>query len=369
MTQIALSRRLRSTPYTRRVEEAGVTAYTVYNHMLLPTTFGDVEAEAEHLKRHVQVWDVSVERQVEISGPDAAKVVQKMTPRDLSKAQIDQCFYIPVVDGNGGMINDPVAIKLSEDRYWLSVADSDVILYAKGLALGIGADVTIFEPQVDILAVQGPKSDDLMARVFGEDIRSLKFFRGTWLPVEGKPTYIARSGYSKHGGFEIYLEDPALAEPLWDTLFAAGEDLQVKAGCPNLIERIESGLLSYGNDMTLANNPYECDLAKYCKDVATLDCVGRDALMRIAADGPERIIRGVKIDGKPSGCRAAWPLWTGDGVRAGQVTSAAWSPAMGCTVAIGMVERDWWEPGTPLHVETPDGTYTAEVVKLPFGST
>ncbi len=369
MTELSISRRLRGTPYTARLEAAGVKAYTVYNHMLLPTVIESAEADCAHLKQHVQVWDVSCERQIEVRGPDAEKLVQLMTPRDLSKAQIDQCFYIPLVDERGGMLNDPVAIKLADDRFWISIADSDVMLWAKGLAYGFRFEVEIDEPDVNILGVQGPKSDDLMARVFGEQVRGIRFFRGVWLYFEGQSIYVARSGYSKQGGFEIYLEDRTLAEPLWDALFAAGADLNVRQGGPNLIERIESGLLSYGNDMTRENTPFECGLGKFCDVEASIGCVGRDALLREAADGPMRVIRGLAIEGEAvPGCRDPWPLTADDGEYAGQVTSAAWSSDMQTNVAIGMVERDYWQIGQGLWVETPDGQRRATVHDLPFKS-
>lgn len=367
MPELSISRRLRGTPYTARLEAAGVKGYTVYNHMLLPAVIESAEADCAHLKQHVQVWDVSCERQIEVRGPDAEKLVQLMTPRDLSKAQIDQCFYIPVVDERGGMLNDPVAIKLAEDRFWISIADSDVMLWAKGLAYGFRFEVEIDEPDVNILGVQGPKSDDLMERVFGEQVRTIRFFRGLWLEFEGLSIYVARSGYSKQGGFEIYLEDRSLAEPLWDALFSAGADLNVRQGGPNLIERVESGLLSFGNDMTRENTPFECGLGKFCDVEASIGCVGRDALMREAMDGPMRIIRGLAIEGDAvPGCRDPWPLTADDGAYAGQVTSAVWSPDMQTNVAIGMVERDYWQIGQSLWIETPDGQRRATVHDLPF---
>ncbi|MCL4147748.1 UNVERIFIED_CONTAM: hypothetical protein GTU68_023049 [Idotea baltica] len=335
--------------------------------MLLPTVFESVEADCAHLKQHVQVWDVSCERQIEVRGPDADKLVQLMTPRDLSKAQVDQCFYVPIVDERGGMLNDPVAIKLADDRFWISIADSDVMLWAKGLAYGFRFEVETDEPDVNILGVQGPKSDELMARVFGEQVHSIRFFRGLWLYFEGQSIYVARSGYSKQGGFEIYLEDRSLAEPLWDALFAAGEDLNVRQGGPNLIERVESGLLSYGNDMTRENTPFECGLGKFCDVEASIGCVGRDALLREAADGPMRTIRGVVIEGdRVPGCREAWELTADDGVAAGQVTSAVWSPDLKTNVAIGMIERDYWRAGQTLWVDVPGGQRRAQVHDLPF---
>lgn len=366
MPEISISRRLRGSPYTARLEAAGVKGYTVYNHTLLPTVIESLETDCAHLKQNVQVWDVSCERQVEIKGPDAAGLVQWMTPRDMSKAQIDQCFYIPLVDENGGMLNDPVAIKLAEDRFWISIADSDVLLYAKGLAIGGGFNVEIFEPQVNILAVQGPKSDELMARVFGDRAREIRFFRGLWLSFEGREMFVARSGFSKQGGFEIYLNDPALGPALWDALFAAGADLDVRHGGPNLIERVEGGLLSYGNDMTMENTPYEAGMGKFCGDAAALQCIGHEVLTREAAEGPKRMIRGLRIaGGKVPACREAWPVLV-DGERVGQVTSAVWSPDFGANVAISMIDRDHWQPGTAVQVETPDGDRDAVVCTLPF---
>lgn len=367
MTNIAISRRLRATPFTNRVEAAGISAYTVYNHMLLPASFGDLEGECAHLKEHVQVWDVAAERQVEIFGPDAEKMVQLMTPRDLGKAQINQCFYIPLVDERGGMLNDPVAIKLADDRFWVSIADSDVLFWAKGLAYGFRFEVEVFEPDVSPLAVQGPKADELMARVFGDAVRGIRFFRGVHLPFEGHYFYVARSGYSKQGGFEIYVDDSALGEPLWDALFAAGEDLNVKAGGPNLIERIEGGLLSYGNDMTRENTPYECGLGRFCDPWNSIGCVGRDALIRAEHDGPRCLIRGLRIHGdRVPACRDTWTVLSDGGEKVGQVTSAVWSPEFQTNVAIGMLDRGYWEPGRTVWVETPDETRPAEVTTLPF---
>jgi dimethylsulfoniopropionate demethylase len=203
---LSVSHRTRRTPFSDRVEAAGVKAYTVYNHMLLPTVFRSVEEDYRHLKTHVQVWDVGCERQVEIAGPDAARLVQMMTPRDLGKAVVGQCLYAPLVDEAGGLVNDPVALKLAEDRFWLSIADSDVLLWAKGLALGGKLDVTVTEPDVWPLAVQGPKADTLMARLFGDSVREIGFFRFRRLPFQKHEMVVARSGWSKQGGFEIYLD-------------------------------------------------------------------------------------------------------------------------------------------------------------------
>lgn len=361
MPQISLSRRLRRTPFSDGVEAAGVKGYTVYNRMLLPTVFECVEADYRHLKTHVQVWDVSCERQVELRGPDAARLMQMLTPRDLRGMLPGQCYYVPIVDETGGMLNDPVAVKLADDRWWISIADSDLLLWVKGLANGYRLDVLVDEPDVSPLAVQGPKADDLMARVFGDRVRDIRFFKFDMFQFEGRDLAIARSGYSKQGGFEIYVEGGDIGMPLWDALFAAGEDLQVRAGCPNLIERIEGGLLSYGNDMTDDNTPHECGLGKFCNTHTAIGCIGRDALLRVAKEGPVQQIRPIAIEGDAvPPCDRPWPVY-GGGKRVGQVTSATWSPDFQTNVSIGMLRLSHWEPGTQVEVETPSGMRTAIV--------
>lgn len=360
------SQRLRRTPWSSRVEAAGVKAYTVYNHMLLATVFRSVEADYWHLRRHVQVWDVACERQVEIAGPDAARLVQLMTPRDLSKAVAGQCLYAPLVDESGGMVNDPVILKLAEDRFWLSIADSDVRLWAKGLARGMALDVTIREPDVWPLAVQGPRSDDLMAAVFGDEVRAIGFFRFRLLDFRGHSFVVARSGWSRQSGFEIYVDDRDLGVALWDELFEAGRPFDVGPGCPNAIERVEAGLLSYGNDMTGEHTPFECGLDRYCHLDRPIDFLGRAALEASVAEGPARRIVGLAFEA-PSvpGCVMPWPVLDGDRI-VGQVTSAATSPALGTGIALAMVDRGWWEPGLRLTVVAPDGPSAATVSALPF---
>lgn len=361
MAVISPSRRLRRTPFSDGVEAAGVKAYTVYNRMLLPTVFESVEADYRHLKDHVQVWDVAVERQVELRGPDAARLMQMLTPRDLRRMLPGQCYYVPIVDETGGMLNDPVAVKLAEDRWWISIADSDLLLWVKGIANGYRLDVLIDEPDVSPLAIQGPKAEELVARVFGDRVRDIRFFRFDMFQFEGRDMAIARSGYSKQGGFEIYVNGTDCGMPLWNALFAAGEDLNVRAGCPNLIERIEGGLLSYGNDMTDDNTPHECGLGRFCDTQTAIGCIGRDALLRVAKDGPVQQIRPIAIEGEAVPiCDRPWPILA-DGKRVGQVTSAAWSPDFKTNVSIGMVRMTHWNPGTRLEVEAPDGMRKAVV--------
>ncbi len=358
---LSQSRRLRVTPYARGVKAAGVKAYTVYNHMLLPTVFQDVVSDYHHLKAHVQVWDVSVERQVELVGPDAARLMQMITPRDLRKMQADQCYYVPVVDQKGRMLNDPVAIKHSDTRWWISIADSDLLYWVKGLALGADLDVDVFEPDVSPLAVQGPKADILMERVFGAEVHDIRFFRQKRLRFENTSFIVSRSGYSKQGGFEIYVEGHENGMPLWNALFAAGQDLQVRAGCPNLIERIEGGLLSFGNDMNWENTPFECGLGKFCNAPDDVHYIGKAALKQESARGSQRQIRAISISGAPMSPIPSVLALTRGGLHVGHITSVAWSPDFETNVAIGMVDIGHWEAGTELQVEMPDRVRAAQV--------
>ncbi|MGY3438993.1 MULTISPECIES: dimethylsulfoniopropionate demethylase [unclassified Marinovum] len=361
MALLSQSRRLRRTPFSDGVEAAGVQAYTVYNHMLLPTMFRSVEEDYRHLKEAVQVWDVACERQVELRGPDAGRLMQLLTPRDLRAMLPGQCYYVPIVDETGGMLNDPVAVKLAEDRWWVSIADSDLLYWIKGLAYGYRLDVLVDEPDVSPLAIQGPRADDLMAAVFGDVVRNIRFFRFMHLDFQGRDMVVARSGYSKQGGFEIYVEGEDIGMPLWNALMEAGRGMDVHAGCPNLIERIEGGLLSYGNDMTDDNTPHECGLGRFCNTQTAIGCIGRDALLRVAKEGPVKQIRALAIDGDPvPGCDRFWPVRAGEKV-VGRVSSAAWSPDFQTNVAIGMVRMTHWDAGTALTVDTPAGARAATV--------
>lgn len=366
-----MSRRIRRTAYTDRVEAAGVRGFSVVNHMLLPKAFQkSVTDDYYHLREHVQIWDVSVQRQVEIKGTDATKLVQWMTSRDISKATIGQCLYVPLVDDKGGMINDPVLLKLEDDRYWLSIADSDVLLWAKGLALGAGMEVEISEPDVSPLAVQGPKAEDLMVKVFGEAIRQVKFFRYARFDFKGTSQVIARSGYSKQGGFEIYLDDSALGHDLWDTIWDAGQSFNISPGCPNLIERIEGGLLSYGNEMTRQNNPLECGMDDYVVLDGSIDFIGLEALQKIKADGITKHIRAIIFEGEPCPtCAKPWPVMADDNknIKIGEVTSAMYSPRLEKNIGLSMVDRDYWNPGQKVTVECVDGLLrNGFVSKLPL---
>ncbi|MEH6525552.1 MAG: dimethylsulfoniopropionate demethylase [Sneathiella sp.] len=359
-THITTSKRLRSTPFTSRVEACGVKDYTVYNHMLLPTVFRSLEEDYQHLCEHVQVWDVSCERQVEIAGPDAQKLVQKMTPRDLSKAKTGMCFYVPLCDETGGMINDPIAIKHNDDLWWLSIADTDVILWAKGLAAGLGLNVQISEPDVWPLGIQGPKAEELTARIFGSDVHDIRFFRYKMLSFKGTDMLVARSGWSKQGGFEIYVNDAALGRDLWDELFRVGEDLNVGPGCPNQIERMESGLLSFGSDMGFETTPFEVGLDQYVSLDADIDSLSINALRtRYSKKKLVGIVVNQPIDFLDNF------IYQDESV-IGEITSLVWSPRYQSQLAFALCDLSAISSQTHVHVLSSEGLKQARVAKLPF---
>jgi len=347
---IAKSRRLRGTPYSKRIENQGLTTYTVYNHMLLPAGFDGLEKEYFHLKEHVQVWDVAGERQVQIAGKDSTKLVQLITCRNLSKSKVGRCYYAPIIDEQGKMINDPIILKLDENKWWLSLADSDVGLYAKGIASGLNLKVEITEPDVNILAVQGPKSFKLMEKVLGKKITELKFYGFSYFDFKGSKFFIARSGWSKQGGYEIYVENREAGLKLYDELFLAGKEFNVKPGCPNLIERIESGLLSCGNDFDNADNPFECGFDKYIDVQSDINYLGKKALTQVTKEGIKRKLMGVKIDLDKIEIMEEKPLQNGKSL-VGYLRSAVYSPHFKKVVGIAMIKKEYWDKKTPFELE------------------
>lgn len=380
MPKLTISSRVRPTPFTKLVEsdkENPISAYSVYNHMILPAAFQDVVADYWHLKQYVQLWDVSVERQIAIKGKDAAHLVQLMTPRFLGNQQINQCVYAPLCDEFGGMINDPVVIKLANDYYWLSIADSDVLLWAKGLAYGLKLNVEIYEEQnVAPLAIQGPKSNDVAAKLFGDSIRDLKFFYADYVDYQGYELLIARSGFSKQGGFEIYLDKPTLAEPLWHDIMRAGKEFNIRQGGPHTIERIEGGMLSYGGDMKIDNNPFEMRLDKFVNLNKDFDCISRDALLKIQQQGIKQRIEGVIInsDDDLNNVGATdvafptmldhWAVHNAQGDKVGYLTALCHSPAFARYIAFAMLNVDCHDDN--LHVESPIGKLAITIDTFPF---
>tara|TARA_B110000438_G_C15808768_1_gene648638 strand:+ start:1636 stop:2748 length:1113 start_codon:yes stop_codon:yes gene_type:complete len=364
---ISKSRRLRSTPYTSKIEAQGVSSYTIYNHMLLPASFeGTLEDSYYHLKKYVQVWDVAAERQVEISGKDSSKLVQLMTCRDLSKSKDGRCYYCPIIDDKGCIVNDPVILRHNSNRWWLSIADSDVILFAKGLAIGMKLDVKIFEPNVNIIAVQGPKSFALMAKIFGNNINKLKFFGFDHFTFKGVKHLIARSGWSKQGGYEIYVENTNSGLDLYDYLFEVGKEFNVKPGCPHLIERIESALLSYGNDIDSSDNPFECGFEKYVNFSNDIDYIGKEALKKIKSQGVDKRLMGIFLDNKNINISSSINIKDIDNNNIGELRSGVYSPHFNKTICIAMINKEYWNIKNDFQIKIFNNYINSKLCELPF---
>lgn len=363
--KLPLTVRMRRSPFWERSNAAGAQGYIVYNHMLIATGFVGPEEDYRHLKSAVQVWDVGVERQIEISGPDAAKLVQMSTPRDLARMKDDQCYYIPTVDRDGCMTNDPVLLRLEADRYWVSISDSDLILFYKGVAAALNLNVEVFEPDVYPLAIQGPKADDLAAKLWGDQVRELRFFRQMPVHVNGKPMILARSGYSVQGGFELYFEGRDGAEKLWDELMEAGRDLDVRAGTPCQAERVEAGMLSYLSDITQDMTPFEAGLGSMCAMDQNPGCLGWSALRK--KQSPSRQIRAVEISGGPLPPQKDFWL-VSDGDRSvGRISSSCRAYDFDCNAGIGLIDASHWTPGTKVQVHTSDGPRAATIKEKFWG--
>ena len=364
------SRRVRATPFTPRVEAAGLSAYTVYNHMLLPSSFASLEEDCAHLKRAVQIWDVSVERQVQLKGPDAKKLATLMSARNLSKAVPGKGYYTPICQADGGMLNDPIALCIAEDVFWFSIADSDMLLWAAGLAHAYGMDVEVSEPDVSPLAVQGPLAQSVMAEVFGDAITALKFFAFDYFDWRGHKLMIARSGWSKQGGFEIYLHDSTLGLQLWDDIWEVGSAYDMRAGCPNLIERIEGGLLAYGNDMTREDTPLECGLEKFCSLDSDHDFIGKKALLAQRETGLKKQITGLIIEGEKIAPIAKIAPCFKAGEKCGFVTSAVFSPDFDLNLGLAMLASEQVEDDQKIddaiEVEIDGKMRKARLTSLPF---
>ncbi len=366
MVQLTFGARMRLSPFHAQAMRAGLSHASVYNHMVLPVAYGDALAEYWRLINDCALWDVGVERQVEIVGPDAFALVQRLCSRDLTKLAVGKGKYVALCDHDGTLINDPVLLKLADDRFWLSIADSDILFWARAVAGERGYDVQVFEPDVSPLAVQGPKAEDVVASLFGEDIRALKSFWFTETHLDGIPLVLARSGWSKQGGFELYLTDGSHGDALWQNMMEAGRPFNIGPGAPNAIERIESGLLSYGSDTDDATNPFEVRLDRFVSLDTPADYIGKAALQRIAENGPARLQVGLVLDTAPAAATdRKWPI-SQDGETVGYASSIVHSPRLERSIGIGLVRTDLTEPGTRVVIDSPDGPIPASVADLPF---
>ncbi len=360
--------RVRKSPYWEATERYGCRSYDIYNHMLIPGWYTDFIDEYWHIVRHVALWDVAVERCLEITGPDAHRFTNMLTPRDLDRCAVGQAKYVVLTDEGGGIINDPVLLRLAEDRYWLALADSDATLWAKGVAMNSGMDLRVQEAAAWPLQVQGPSSRDVMRALVGDAIDDVRYYWTMQTEVDGIPITISRTGWTGELGYEIYLrEDPSLGVELWERIMKAGEPFQIRPTGPSDIRRMEAGIFNYGGDMTLENNPFEVTgLERLVEDQAT-DYIGKQALARIQAEGVKRKLVGIEIDGAPLqvDCQAFWPARSAGSV-VGKVTNAVHSPRLEKNIGYAWVPVGLSGHGTVLEIDTPVGSAAARVVPMPF---
>jgi len=364
---------IRKSPYFEATIRWGAKGFSVYNHMYIPRDFGNPEENFWNLVNDAILCDVAVERQVEITGPDAAEFVQMLTSRDLSKMAVGQCKYILITNADGGLLNDPILLRLAQNHFWLSLADSDILLWAQGVAVHAGLDVSIDEPDVSPLQLQGPKSGNIMRALFGDSILDLKYYWLRELELDGVPVLVSRTGWSSELGYEIYLRNSAHGDALWERIMAAGEPFGLKPGHTSSIRRIEGGMLSYHADADNKTNPYELGLDRLVNLDIEADFIGKAALRRMKEQGVSRKQVGLIIDGEPlQGPNTSYWEIKKDGVTIGKVTSAIYSPRLEKNIALAMVVSEHAVLGLEVKVVNKSGlineagTITAKIVERPF---
>jgi aminomethyltransferase len=366
---LGIGSNIRKSPYFDATVADGVQSFSVYNHMYLPAHFGDPQGEYERLLNGVAMWDVGAQRQVELLGPDAAQLAQYICARDISDTAVGQGRYVPICNHDGILINDPVLLKLSAEQFWLSIADSDIELWASAIAAERGLEVRVSEPDVSPLAVQGPKAAALIAQLFGDWIHELKYFWFRETSLQDIPLVLARSGWSKQGGFELYLRDAVYGRQLWDLVREAGHTYDIGPGAPNDVERLESGLLSYGADaraQTFPANPFEVGLGKLVDLDGPDDFIGKQALLKIRADGVKRRLSGFFVQGDPvAGSEHPAPILQ-NGVEVGSIGEMAYSSRLRKNIAIGIISNDISDFADNLVISINNATHAVTTTALPF---
>jgi len=364
---LSIGPRVRKSPFYEATRRHGAKAFTVYNHMYMPTAYSDPVSEYWSLVREVTVWDVSCQRQVEISGPDAERFVQLLTPRDLSGVQEGQCRYVMLCDERGGIVNDAVLLRLSAHQYWLSPGDGDVLLWAQGVAVHSGMAVTISEPDVSPLQLQGPKAPQVARALFGDWVLRLGYYRLGFAEFRDSPLVISRTGWSGELGYEIYLRDGDNGDALWNAVMEAGKEHAIKPIAPNLIRSIEGGILSYCSDITRQDNPFTLGMERLVSLDMEAEFIGKQALRKIKAEGVRRRLVGVTLAGAPvaGGNENFWPVWD-RGHEVGRITRCVYSPRLDKNIGFANIPVSLAAEGTLLSVRSPDGDRQARVVPVPF---
>lgn len=358
----------RRSPFFEKTLEAGCSAYDIYNHMYLPGYYADPIEEYWHLLNAVTVWDVSVERIVEISGPDASAFVNTLTCRDLTRCAVGQGKYVLITAEDGGIVNDPVLLRVEEDRWWLALADSDGGLWARGVAVHSGMDVKVREPEVYPIQVQGPRSKEVLRTLFGDAVLDLRYYWTLTTEIDGIPVVISRTGWTGEVGYEIYLRDASRGAELWDRVMEAGKPHDIRAIAPCEARRIEAGIFNYNSDMTIENNPFEIMGLERLVEPQAADYIGKAALEEIRARGVSRKLVGIEVEGDALSFEIAEKrpaLHRGE--RVGHITDLIWSPRLKKNIGYVWVPIELAAPGTPLEIEAPDGgTWAARTAAIPF---
>jgi glycine cleavage system aminomethyltransferase T len=358
---------IRKSPYFDATVRWGAQGFSVYNHMYIPRDFGDPEQNFWNLVDQAILCDVAVERQVEITGPDAAKFTQMLTCRDLSKMAVGQCKYILITNADGGILNDPILLRLAENHFWISLADSDILLWAQGVAVHSGLNVQIKEPDVSPLQLQGPNSGLIMQELFGDSIADLKYYWLRELELEGIPLVVSRTGWSSELGYELYLRDGSKGDQLWESIMAAGASHGLKPGHTSSIRRIEGGMLSYHADADIDTNPFELGFDRLVNLDMDAEFIGKAALRKIKQEGPMRKQVGLVLDCAPlTGPNTTFWAIQQDGATIGKVTSAVYSPRLKQNIALAMVATDAAIMGAEVEVLTNSGAVKATMVERPF---
>ena len=358
---------IRKSPYFESTVKWGATGFSVYNHMYIPRDFGNPEQNFWNLIEKSILCDVAVERQVEITGPDAYKFTQLLTPRDLSNIHIGQCKYVLITNNEGGILNDPILLRLAENHFWLSLADSDVLFWAQGVAINSGLRVNISEPDVSPLQLQGPTSKDIMVKLFGESIKDLKYYWFKEYNLDDIPLIISRTGWSSEFGYELFLRDGSKGNNLYEKIMSAGKEYGLQPGHTSSIRRIEGGMLSYHADADIYTNPFELGLDRLVSLDNDIEFIGKAALKKIKATGIKRKQVGLEINCEPlSGPNTTFWSIKKDNDKIGKVTSAIYSPRLKKNIALAMVSIKYSEIGTKLEIETNENTFEAVVVEKPF---
>lgn len=386
--EMLISTRVRKSPYWHLSHEAGCWRATVYNRVYHPRGYvrpedGGAMAEYDALVNHVTMWNVAVERQIQVKGPDAEAFVNYVITRDATRISPMMAKYVILCNAAGGILNDPVLLRIAKDEFWFSLSDSDIEMWLGGVNLGLGFDVTIGEIDVCPVQIQGPKSEALMVDLFGESVRNIPFYGLAEGQVAGHDVIISQTGFTGEKGYEIYLRDASLhAEAMWSAVLEAGKSHQLKVIAPAHHRRIAAGILSWGQDMDQEVSPFQCNLAYQVPRNKSTDYIGKTALekSRAAIDAGhspfKNTLVGISLGGKPITDYAP-DFWLVSGPDGGEpvgfLTSPWYSPELETNIALGYVPVDLQAVGTELSVWLPDeyaeqagAPVQAQVVEVPF---